>query len=91
MITDAFFALLGGLLKIVSALLALPSPPGFVADLPAHVAVAGGYVGSTGAWFPWSLISAVFAAVALAWGAALTVKLVRIVASFATAGGGSAA
>ena len=43
-----------------------------------------------GAWIPWSTVGTVSASVVLCMGIGLTIKLVRIVASFFTAGGGAA-
>ena len=69
----------------------LPAVPSFLGDLAGYVATAGSYVASTGAWIPWSLMVTVIGVWAACLGAGLAVKVVRIIASFLTAGGGSAA
>lgn len=46
---------------------------------------------SMGAWIPWSVVGAALAVVAAVLVTAGVIKLVRIVASFVTLGGGSAA
>lgn len=91
MITEFVVNMVAGFTGWVGAHLALPDPPAFVSDLPGWVSQAGGYVGSTSAWVPWSLMAAVTAAFVVALSAGLAVKLLRIAASFVTLGGGSAA
>lgn len=47
--------------------------------------------GSMGVWFPTTLVVSVLAGVLALWVVGFGIKIVRIVASFFTAGGGSAA
>ena len=49
------------------------------------------YTSGLSPWIPWDHFSTVLGLLVAALGAALVIKLVRIVASFATFGGGSAA
>jgi hypothetical protein len=49
------------------------------------------YTANTGAWIPWTVAAAVLVAYGACLAAGLVAKLVRIGASFATLGGGSAA
>ena len=68
-----------------------PAPPAFFGDVPAGIEAVAGYLSGTGVWFPFTLASVVLTAYAVCLLAAVAVKGVRIVASFFTAGGGSAA
>lgn len=81
---SAGIAWLGGILT-------LPSPPSFVTDLPGYVATASSYLVGTGAWIPWTVVIAVLTVYVTCLVAGLAAKLARIVASFLTLGGGSAA
>lgn len=91
MITAAIMSLMTWLVKTAASLIDLPRVPDFFGELAGYAATVGGYVASTGAWFPWGLLVAVIAAYGVCLLAGLAVKLARIVASFLTAGGGSAA
>lgn len=91
MITGAIVSWFGAFIGWLGSLLSLPTPPAFLGDLAGYVATAAGYVASTSVWMPWSVMVAVLAAWAVCLAAGFAVKLVRIVASFLTAGGGSAA
>lgn len=75
----------------IGGLIHLPAVPSFFSDVPGYIATASTYVASTDVWIPWTLLSTVIGAWAVCMGVALTIKLVRIVASFLSAGGGSAA
>lgn len=68
-----------------------PGVPSFIADLPGYVATAAGYMVGTGPWIPWALATAVVGAYLACLAAGIALKLARIVASFLTLGGGSAA
>lgn len=91
MITEAVLDWFATFVAWVGGLLTLPSPPAFFATLQGYVTTAGSYVASTGAWLPWSVMGTVLTAFAACLLAALAIKVVRIAASFLTAGGGSAA
>jgi len=80
----AFVTFIAGLLDWI------PVPVWF-ADLPGYVTTVGGYLTGTGVWLPWALLMTVISAWLLALAAALVIRLVRIVASFMTGGGGGAA
>lgn len=67
-------------------------------DMPAWMTSTDGamatvftYAASMGAWFPMGLATTVAVAVLATYAVAFVVKVVRIVASFLTLGGGSAA
>lgn len=91
MITDFVVSWFGRFVGWLGGLVSLPDPPAFLGTLAGYVQQAAGYVASTGAWMPWGLLLAVIAAYAACLTAGVVVKLARIVASFLTAGGGSAA
>ena len=90
MITDA---LIGFFFNVIGALLDLL--PHFT--VPSWMSATGPmgtvftYAGSMGAWFPTSLAVTVLLAILTAYGVGFAIKGVRIVASFFTLGGGSAA
>ncbi len=81
----------GWFLGLVDALLG-PIPE-WLTDGPAAegLTTIAGWLDKTDAWIPWPLVGAVIAACAAAAVAAVAIKAVRIVASFVTLGGGSAA
>lgn len=78
-------------IAFIGGLISLPPVPSFLADLPGYVSTAASYVASTGVWIPWALMGTVIGVWAVCLAAGLAVKVVRIVASFLTLGGGSAA
>ena len=91
MITGAIAGWFGAFVGWLGGLVSLPTPPAFFGTLQGYAVTAGGYVANTGVWMPWTVIATVLGAWVTALAAALIVKIVRIVASFLTAGGGSAA
>lgn len=90
MITDAIIGFLTGVAEFILDLLPdVQVPTWMSADGP--MGTVFGYAGSMGAWFPVSLAAVVLSGLLVCWGVAFGIKIVRIVASFFTAGGGSAA
>lgn len=49
------------------------------------------FAGSMGVWFPWGVLGVVLASVVGVWIASFVLKVVRIIISHVTGGGGSAA
>lgn len=94
MITAFFIWLLGSVVKLVASLVALvpvPDPQPVVNSVGSGVASVFASAGALAYWVPFASAGAatlVVGAMALAAG---SIKLVRIVASFLTLGGGSAA
>jgi len=90
MITKALFDFFGALVGFIVGLFPTSGAPGWVNDGAGYLAQIWGYADGLGGWIPWSLagtlLSAVFACMLLSVG----IKVVRIVASFLTLGGGSA-
>jgi hypothetical protein len=90
-ITEYLIGMWGSFIGWVGGLIQLPQPPDFFNQLAGWAAQATTYVANTGVWVPWALVSGIIAVWAASLLAALTIKVVRIVLSFFTAGGGSAA
>jgi hypothetical protein len=91
MVTDAILGWLASFVGWIGSNLGLPDPPAFLTDLPGYVATASQYVAGTGAWFPWALVITIVGIWATVLLVSLSVKVFRIIASFLTLGGGSAA
>lgn len=91
MITDYLLSWFGSAVRWLGGLMSLPAVPSFLGDLAGYVATATSYVAATGSWIPWPLMVTVLGVWGVALLAGLAVKLVRIVASFLSLGGGSAA
>lgn len=91
MIPERFIDLVAGFLSFVAGLLDFPAVPGVVLSVPGYVSTVGGWMSGTGAWVPWSVVSTMVALWASCLVGAVAIRVVRIVASFLTAGGGGAA
>lgn len=82
---DFWYALLG---YVVSWFPTTP-PPGWLDDGALLLDQVLAYGAGLGAWLPWGLVATVFSAVMMCLGVALVAHIVRIVASYATLGGGA--
>lgn len=94
MITDLFFAALGFLIDRVAELLDLfdvPDPAASIGQATSAWGQLVGFMSGAAGWFPFDIAVACVGVVAALGLAAVGVKFVRIVASFLTLGGGSAA
>lgn len=92
MITEFFLWLLGSIAKLVLTLFpAGPDPAPALGGATSGIGQIFGWAAGLGNWVPWSAIGPALGVVVLVLAAAGVVKLVRIVASFLTLGGGSAA
>lgn len=91
MVTDSIVLWFFGLLDWILDLIPTVPIPGWLSDAEGPLSTVLTYAGSMGVWFPTDLLVTVLLAVLSAWGIGFAVKVVRIVASFFTAGGGSAA
>lgn len=69
----------------------VPDPPGVVADVAANISMAMGFMqnGLCG-WVNGAALGASVGIVVAGWSMGLALRIVRILASFATLGGGSA-
>jgi hypothetical protein len=92
MITDLLLDLVTTVLHAVLSLLPAWSPAaGMTSDLTDWLASAWSAAGGLHMWLPTGVLVAALALVLGAVAVAVAVKVVRIIASFMTAGGGSAA
>lgn len=79
-------------LIVASLIDALPvtQVPGWLADAGSYIPQVMGFAASMGVWFPWTVLGVVLSAVFGVWVASFGVKVVRIIISHVTGGGGSA-
>lgn len=91
MITDFLLDILFWIIRMLVALLPDIELPGWVQDISSMGAEVFETANSMGVWFPWALILTVVTAVLAAAGIGFGIKVVRMVISHVTGGGGSAA
>jgi len=91
MIADAVISVFVWIIKAVVGLLPTGAAPAWLDDGAGYMAEIFGLVSGLGAWVPVSLAVTVVAAVLACVVIGFLIKVIRIVASFLTAGGGSAA
>lgn len=91
MIWEPLLALAFAILRGIVGLLPTDDPPEWLDDGAGYVSTVLAKGAGLGAWIPFQLAGTVLAAVLACVAIGFTIKLVRIVASFFTAGGGSAA
>lgn len=91
MITDALIQLLGTVVHGLLSVLPHVSAPGWLSASDGAVSTVFQYADSMGVWFPTGLAVTVLGALLATWGVGFAIKGVRIVLSFLTLGGGSAA
>lgn len=91
MILEAIVNFFAGVVEFFLNLLPSMDPPGFVTGFGEKVSDVLGYASGLGAWLPLGLVATVTGALIVCIGVGFGIKVVRIVASFFTAGGGSAA
>lgn len=90
MIVEWIFAVFVSFLGFVVGLLPSIAVPGWVDDSSGHFATVWAAGAGLGAWIPWTLAASVVAAILSCVVIGLAIKVIRIVASFLTVGGGSA-
>jgi len=90
-IVEAIVRVAVGLVRMILNLLPNTPAPAWLADGDGVLQTIWSYGAGLGAWVPWTTFSTVFAAVMLCLSVSLTIRLVRVIASFLTGGGGSAA
>jgi hypothetical protein len=88
-ITTWIVQALGWLWSQVLASFPTVTVPGWLASAPGVTDALVDRLGGLGAWFPFSVLGAVLGSAVLIAGVALTIRVVRIVASFLTLGGGA--
>ena len=85
-VLDILTLIIGGLLDA----LPVTTPPAWISTGVSYMPQVFTFAASMGVWFPWSLLGIVLAAVVTTWVGGFVVKVVRIVISHVTGGGGSA-
>jgi len=91
-ITEFFLFLMRSIAELVLSLFPDgPDPDELDGTVTSGLGTLFGYAGGFGSWVPWSTIGGALLLVVACLVAAGVIKLVRIVASFLTLGGGSAA
>lgn len=68
----------------------VPPVPDWLAGVAGQIASVVSVIASGGMWFPVELLAPILLVVVGAWVAGVAIKVVRIVASFLTLGGGGA-
>lgn len=90
MVTDALLDFVAWLVETVVGWMPDSEPPEWLGNIANMGAVLGDGVNSMGAWLPIALGFQIVQAAVVCLGVGLLIKVVRILASFFTAGGGSA-
>jgi hypothetical protein len=90
MIVDALVSILTGLLTFIAGLIPGGTVPAWFTGLTDDMETWIGYTAGLGAWIPLGLMLNVFGALLSCYVIGFTIRLVRIIASFFTAGGGAA-
>lgn len=91
MITEWLLGIAADIIGWLLGSLPAVQAPGWLTSITSNVSTVMGGVDGMSAWIPWPLLVTVGGACLASWLVGLTVKVVRIVASFVTLGGGSAA
>lgn len=90
MITAALFDMVclvvGGLIETIP----VTAVPGWLGSATSYIPTVFDFADSMGVWFPWSVMSIVTIAVFGTWLASFGLKVIRIIISHVTGGGGSA-
>lgn len=90
MLTELVLSLFVGLVESLAGLLPSDAPPTWVTDANGYLSQLYAAGAGLGAWIPWTLVATVTATVLICMALGFAIKLVRIVASYLTLGGGSA-
>lgn len=90
MIFDAIIAVFVGLLKAIAALIPKADVPAWFTSASGTLSDWLGYASSVGVWVPIPLMLTVMSAILVSIVTGFVIRLVRVIASFFTAGGGSA-
>lgn len=91
MIVELLVKAIAAIGKGLADLLGDLDAPGWLTGVAGDWNTLMGHFGGLGAWIPWSVMQTVVTALFAAVAVSLAIKLTRIVLSFFTAGGGSAA
>lgn len=91
MIVEGFLTVLAEVIGFIGGLFPAIDAPAFLGSITSGVNTVVGHMAPLGVWLPFGAAGTAVQFVIAAAGVALVVKLIRVVASFFTAGGGSAA
>lgn len=91
MIFEAIVNLFVGLVSMIFDGLGTKPAPGWLTNVAANLSEVVGFGASMGSWVPWSILGSCAAAVVSCAALSLVVRVVRILVSLFTGGGGSAA
>lgn len=91
MVTDWLIELFASLVGTILSWMPTFPVPEWLSSADGALATVLTYAGSMGAWFPSGLAVTVALAILAAYVVGFGIKIVRIIASFVTLGGGSAA
>lgn len=90
MVTEWFLDVVSTFIAWIVEHLPSPEPPAWLTDLSGYIDSLNSHITGLSAWLDFPLLRSVVAAWLLFLAAAFALKAFRIVASFLTAGGGSA-
>ena len=90
MITNALLSFIASCWSTLCGLFPAPSPPSWFSSVASFGTSASQHFAGVGSWLPFDVLSAVIATLLSVVVASFALKGLRIVASFLTAGGGSA-
>lgn len=91
MVTDSLVTLWTDVLLFFLGEMEPVEMPEWITSIASYTGTVYAFASSMGVWFNWGLLAIVLSTLFVTWIAAFVIKLVRIVASFLTLGGGSAA
>lgn len=91
MITEWVIGVLVGAVHGLLGTLPVMTPPAWLTGAAGNASTVMGTVNGMGTWMPWPILLTVSAACLTTWLVGFGIKVVRIIASFVTLGGGSAA
>lgn len=91
MIAEGLVNMFTGFVKFVLGAFPTSGAPAWLENTSAQLQTVWTYGSGLGAWVPWSFVGTVLGAVLTCTVIGFGIKVARIVASFFTAGGGSAA
>lgn len=91
MIIEALISMLAALVSFIGSLFPDIETPGWMTSIAGHVSTVTGLMAPLGNWVPFGAAGNAVALVLVAIGAAAAVRLIRVLVSLFTGGGGSAA
>lgn len=90
MVTELIIKVIGGFVEFLGSLFPTMDQPGFVTDVAGYLSTIATTMAPLGHWLPFGPMAVAFLFAMASVGIAMAVRITRIIASFLTAGGGSA-